>query len=450
VTARLTAVVFALVVAGCGGTGMLARWVYPHDFHETNVGTSNSVACDKDGYIYAAGTLDDKLAVICFAPDGTIQWKFLYNDPGITLGHATSIVCGRDTTVYVAGISTDAATADLPTVICLRSTDGYMWWNYRYSTDEGSATALVYGDDGNLYVSGTLAVAGGGGSTWFFAMSLAGGKTGGSYRWEYRYQEHQWYDRAMSISYGAGGNIYVGGGVLLWPENRCAFTVASLNTLGIPNWSEPFRYCGPNNGTYNLAHSLTCDAQGNVYAAGYCDGGGWQGDFTVISIAPDKTMRWTYRYPNPEVTGSDLALSVVCGSNNDVYAAGHITHQSTGQDFAVLSLTSDLGGYRWLNCYTREGNMYDRANAVACGDDDCVYAAGYMSYASSQWDLAVVKATCATGGRVWTYSFDGPTCKFDGANAVATSAGGHVYVVGQTEFSGVGLGTFTVAALESF
>lgn len=52
----------------------------------------------------------------------------------------------------------------------------------------------------------------------------------------------------------------------------------------IENWV--YRYHGP--GNYDdMAYSLAYGADGNIYAAGYSDGGSTYYDFTVVSLFPD-------------------------------------------------------------------------------------------------------------------------------------------------------------------
>src|SRR4030042_4694766 len=82
-----------------------------------------------------------------------------------------------------------------------------------------------------------------------------------------------------------------------------------------------YKYNGSGNAD-DIAVSITCGDDGNIYAAGQSRGNGSGFDFTIVSLLPDGTERWVYTYNGPG-NADDIAKQIVYGLDGNIYACGH-------------------------------------------------------------------------------------------------------------------------------
>ncbi len=258
--------------------------------------------------------------------------------------------------------------------------------------------------------------------------------------WVYRY-DGPWngVDAANSIVYGADGNIYAAG----YSDGGSTyydFTVICLTPAGDTNWV--YRYNGPGN-DYDVANSIIYGADGNIYAAGYSIDTGSSLDFTVISITPAGSTNWVYRYNGPN-SYYDEANSIVYGADENIYAAGYSYGNGTFEDFTVISLTP-AGSTNWVYRYNGSGNDYDEAKSLVCGADGNIYAAGGSWNSSTSDDFTVISLTPA-GSTNWVYRYNGPWNGADAANSIVYGADGNIYAAGYSD-GGSTYYDFTVVSL---
>jgi len=276
---------FIVISLTNGGT---QRWMYQYNdggFRPWRTDGAYDIVYGDDDNIYAAGDISNDtlgtqsydLAVVSLTPSGTQRWVYIYNGPADNMDDARSTVY-KNGKIYVAGFSTGTGTSHDITVLCV-NTSGQQQWVYRYN---GSANGLdearqiIYGDDGNLYITGYCS--GSGTSNDFIVISL---DTLGNERWVYtKNSPSNSQDEAYSVTYGqnsiyACGFIYNG-------TARDAFAVISLDTMGNEKWT--YLYDGVANG-YDHARSIVFGNDRNIYAAGEAaETGQFNSDFTVISL----------------------------------------------------------------------------------------------------------------------------------------------------------------------
>ena len=420
------------------GHAQIERWVHPYDGPGNGDDWAYSTVYGADGNVYAAGFSESTatgrdFTVISLTSADTERWVYRYNGPGNGADWANSVVYGLDGNVYAAGVSAGSGTAQDFTVISLTA-DGEERWVYRvdgaaHARDE--ASSIVYGPDGNVYAAGVST--GSGTSQDFTVISLT---ADGGERWVHKYDGTLGADWANSIVYGTDGNLYAAGYSADSLHNR-PFAVVSLTAAGAERWVYRYTAVGE-------AYSIVGDTDGNLYVAGASTGSGTGQDFTVIGLTSTGGERWAYRYNGPG-DSSDLARSIACGADGNLYAAGYSTTSGTDQDFAVISLTP-TGGGRWVYRYDGPGNGADWANSIVCGLDGNVYAAGISTGSGTSQDFTVISLTSA-GTERWVYRHDGTGNFYDVAEAVAYGADGNVYAAGYTWNNG-SLYDFTVISLD--
>jgi len=423
------------------GSAQIERWVHPYDGPANGDDWAYSTVYGADGNVYAAGFSESTatgrdFTVISLTPADTERWVYRYSGPGNGADWANSVVYGLDGNVYAAGVSTGIGTAQDFTVISLTA-DGEERWVYRadgaaHARDE--AGSIVYGLDGNVYAAGVST--GTGTAQDFTVISLT---ADGTERWVRKYDGTLGADWANSIVYGTDGNLYAAGYSSDSLNNR-PFAVVSLTTAGAQRWVYRYTAVGE-------AYSIVGDTGGNLYVAGVSAGSGTGQDFTAIGLTSAGGERWAYRYNGPG-DSSDLARSIVCSADGNLYAAGYCSYGTSSgidQDFSIISLTP-AGGERWVYRYNGPGDAADWANSIVCGLDGNVYAAGVSTGSGTAQDFTVI-SLASTGTERWVYRHDGTGNFYDVAEAVAYGADGNVYAAGHTWNNG-SLYDFTVISLD--
>jgi uncharacterized delta-60 repeat protein len=404
--------VFAVLLAIAGG--QTERWVYRYNGPKNYTDGAVSLVTGPDGNVYAAGVSSGdtgSFTVISLTPAGSERWVYRYNNPRSSNDWAGSMVADTEGNIYAAGMSYDMGKH--LTVISL-TPSGSERWLYRYPAESWANTVAV-GADGNIYAAGLD------NGNDFTVVSLT---SSGGWRWAYRYDTAGFTNgEALSLVAGADGNVYAAG----WRADTLPgtdFMVVSLTGSGAERWV--YRYDGPGNSS-SCANSLIVGADGNVYAAGASADSGANLDFTIISLTPSGSERWTYRYNGPG-NSSDGAYSLVAGAGGNIYAAG--LSAGSFDDFTVISLTSG-GSERWVYRYNGPGNYVDEADELVVGADGNVYAAGVSTGSGSNPDFTVISLTPG-GSERWVYRYDGPGNLEDYANSLAVGTDGNVYVAGQS------------------
>ena len=370
------------------------RWVYRYNGPGNMSDWAYSIIMGSDGNLYAAGgswgsgTWFD-FTVVSLTASGGERWVYRYNGSADLTDRANSIVMGSDGNLYAAGWSYESGTLYDFTVVSL-APSGTQRWVYRYNgpvNDHDEARSIVMGSDGNLYVAGESEGSGTAGDFTVVSLTDSGGE-----RWVYRYNGpgNSW-DQARSIVMGSDGNLYVAG-YSKGSGTDYDFTVVSLTDSGGERWV--YRYDGPAN-DLDQVYSIVMGSDGNLYAAGSSRGSGTSYDFTVVSLTASGGERWVYRYDGPG-NGRDVASLIIMGSDGNVYAAGFIEVSGTDFDFTVMSLT-DSGGERWVYRYDGPANAGDRALSIIMGSDGNLYAAGESRGNGTYYDFTVVSLTPDVG-----------------------------------------------------
>ncbi len=355
------------------------NWVYRYDGSSSEYGRAYDLDFGADSNIYVAGYLWDGVssrdfAVISLAMSGDENWVYRYGYNNYAL--ASVVVHGADGNIYAAGRVNYASTGDDFTVISLTDS-GDTRWIYRYASPENNegAYSIVYGLDGNIYAAGGIGYD-------FAVVSLT---STGDTNWVYRYDNWDW-EQAVSIVYGADGNIYAAGHSESGYDNR-DFLVISLTTSGNENWI--FEYDG---GCHDIdaANAVVYGKDNNIYAAGYvtldtdmlCD-------FTVIKLNTVGSVKWVHRYDGMGTPWrDDEAKSIVFGSDWNIYAVGY-SRGAGSHDYLVMSLTTS-GYRRWVYRYNGSGNGSDIARSIDCGADNNIYVAGGSTGAGTGLDMTVI------------------------------------------------------------
>jgi len=424
--------VFGLVLLPFLLLAQIENWVYTYNGPGSSDDRADPIIYAPDGNIYAGAWSSDTdydPTVISLTPSGTENWIYRYNEPGDTIAYATEIIYGSDGNIYISGVSKGIGQTYDFMVISL-TPSGTENWVYKYNGPGNLydiAYSIVYGPDGNLYVAGIST--GIGTDNDFTVISLT---TSGTENWIYTYNgPFNQSDCAYSITYGLDGNLYATG----WSMGigiGLDITVISLTSSGGERWV--YRYNGSGN-SKDRGFSIIYAQDGNVYTAGYAIGAGTAYDFIVISLDTSGTENWKYIYDGP-ISSTDRCNCVVYGLDGNLYACGHSIDGATGFDGIVISLTPS-GTERWVYRYDRQGEPFgfEELWSLVYGLDGNIYIAGRSADTLLVPDFTVISLT-SSGAENWVYWYNGPGNGPDEARTIVYGADGNLYAAGYSWGSG--------------
>ncbi len=360
------------------------------------------------------------------------RWVYTCDGPGHLTDQAYSIVYGLDNDIYAAGYTTDSSFLPNLTVISLART-GDTNWVYKQNCGSiqgwSEARSVVYGSDNNLYAAGYIYNRVNHNRD-FAVVSLT---TAGDTNWTYSYNgPGNDMDVANSIICGTDGNIYAAGFTNTGIP-YADFTVMSLTTTGDTNWI--YKYDGPG-GASDEVRSITYGSDNNLYAAGYSRGINTGKDVTVISLTTAGDTNWVYRYDGFE-NEHDEAYSITYGLDGNIYAAGYSRGFSNYYVFVVIKLDS-LGNEEWIFQYDGGAAGSHLARSIIYGLDGNIYAAGYSWGNSVNADFVVISLTTA-GDTNWVYRYNGPEDSWDDAYSIVYGLDGNIYAAGYSRGINTGM-----------
>jgi hypothetical protein len=210
----------------------------------------------------------------------------------------------------------------------------------------------------------------------------------------------------------------------------------------IENWV--YKYDGPANSA-DEAYEIVYGNDDNLYITGHSVGTGTSNDFIVISLNISGDTNWVYRLNGPG-NSIDIANTITYGEDNNIYAAGYINKSSSDDDLTVVSLTTS-GDTNWVYRYNSPANSYDRAYSIVYGGDSNLYIAGHTADIYYNFDILVMSLK-TSGDTNWVYSYDGPANEYDGASSVVYGADGNIYVGGYSSYP-ISDEDFTVISLKT-
>jgi hypothetical protein len=244
-------------------------------------------------------------------------------------------------------------------------------------------------------------------------------------------------ERAHAVALDAAGDVYVAGAV--WPNGNPDFAVVKLDgATGGEVWRTVL--AGTAIGDEDEAITVAVDAAGNVYAGGYMTNTALAEDLTVVKLDAGGVEQWR-RMVDGGAGGWDVTRRVRTSAGGALFAAGWLTSATTGSDFTVLRLDPATGGDLWSRRLDGDANFglfEDFAYDLALVGDDVV-AAGELASAATAADLTVVRLAGATGATVWQTSLDGGLAQRDVAFALAVDGADDVVAAGSFTDGGLAL-----------
>lgn len=418
---------YALVLVLIGVLSLYAqRWVHQYEVPGTNgANYAQKIIWGNDGNLYACGVTEGNstygdITIISYTPSGTVRWIQRYDGVGHENDHCYDICYGADNNIYVVGDVIPGALG-VDAIVLSYTSSGTFLWAYLYNGPDNvidEARAIVYGDDGNLYVCGVADKNDFTAEARILAFSLT---NTGSFRWDHRYPEVK---KAGNIGYNLvfGNNtIYVCGTVIGTTNNK-NMVVISLTTAGAQNWV--YQYNGPSNQT-DEARDIVYGGDGFIYTTGESYGT-TNYDWTIIKLNNSGSAQWVYR---SGLSGADRGRTIVYGADGNLYGAGESYSSTTGYNFTLLSV--DINGIqRWIYQYN-EANLDDLGLDIAYGIDNYIYATGYVMLSpTGNNDIATTRiSNSGTNFKISRYD---PAGSRDEGYSIVSGTDTNIYVAGRS------------------
>ena len=231
-----------------------------------------------------------------------------------------------------------------------------------------------------------------------------------------------------AVSLDAAGNVFIAGRVELAGNND--WFVAKLDGVsGTVLWSDTYGGSGD-----DRALSLTTDAAGDVYVAGYVtDAATGFTNQVVIKYWGGATgiadRRWVRIYPVGTPAGNSAARKIAYDSfDNEIVVAGEVYRGANDRDLAVLRYDT-AGTLLWESELSRPGTD-EVLTGLSLDPSGYIYIAGDTGVSPN---TDIVAAIYTSGGDyVKSFLYNGAAGKEDHAAAISANKFGEGFVAGYT------------------
>jgi len=408
------------------------EWVARFNGYASQHDIPAAIAVDGSGNVYVTGRSTDSsnqynFATIKYGPSGNEIWVSRYNGTGNSGDEATAIALDALGNAYVTGYSYGVGTS-VDYVTIRYDASGVEQWVARYN---GLANlfdypyAITIDGNGYVYITGSS----------YSSSTLAEFATvkydpSGTEQWVARY--HHPVASAdgspKKIALDVAGNVYVAGYSNGGPTSGNDFTIVKYNSAGTEQWVK--RYTGPGTNS-DYVEGLAVDNVGNVFITGRSYGGpATREDYTTVKYNSSGAEQWVARYNGPASTfdfPKDLAIDQV----GNVFVTG-ASYGTTGiDDFATVKYNSS-GVQQWVSRHGGTGN--DQANVVVLDQNGNVYVTGSSSrpvtYADG--DFTTIKYN-PSGIEQWIAYYRGWRDSFAFTTAISSDGAGGAYVSGWSQ-----------------
>jgi hypothetical protein len=147
-------------------------------------------------------------------------------------------------------------------------------------------------------------------------------------------------------------------------------------------------YNGTGNG-WDFAQSMVVDDVCNVYVTGQSDGPGTDADYATVKYDSAGVEQWVARYNGP-ASSWDYAHGITVDDNGNVYVTGESWGDGTGYDCATVKY--DNGGIeQWVARYNGPANSSDGGRALVVDNAGYVYVTGASTVVGTGYDYTTIE-----------------------------------------------------------
>jgi uncharacterized delta-60 repeat protein len=239
-------------------------------------------------------------------------------------------------------------------------------------------------------------------------------------------------DQGLDMVADAGGNTYSCG--FSWSNQFTThndFVVIKTTPDGLNEWEYVYR--GPSEESNDVAHHITIDDNGNVYATGVVDTTltSQYNDIYTVKLSPTGSVIWEATFSGA-AGGNDTPAGIAVDNQGNVYVAATAVNFDTGFDGALISYDQN-GNQNWVSYFDMD-SMAQGFDALAVANTQEIYCGGFMIPGFGVYTDALLVKFDDAGNILWSTSFDADSTistDRDLINNLAIDTASNVVVAGQ-------------------
>lgn len=233
-------------------------------------------------------------------------------------------------------------------------------------------------------------------------------------------------DEATLVSVDLAGNIYVAG-YSDGGKSQDDIYLLKYNSSGLLLWDTTW-----NSPSFmdDVPNDMAIDGNGNIFICGIAEPDTVTGsmDYITLKYAPNGALLWQVQYSrNGVVSGKDEAAALALDNNGDCYVTGRSSNGSD-DDMITFKYNGSNGAVLFTQIYN-SGSGDDRGVDVVVDNNGDFIVTGRSDNGNNQ-DFRTIKYSNA-GGILWSKFYNGPANQNDRPVKIAVNAANDVYVTGE-------------------
>lgn len=246
--------------------------------------------------------------------------------------------------------------------------------------------------------------------------------------WRTKNGKNSFDDEAVTVAADAAGNIYVAG-FGDGGNTQNDIMLLKYNSSGDRIWDTTW------NGSASLDDipvDMAIDMNGAILITGNTEPDTVSGssDYIILKFNPNGGLTWQAQYSRPAVAnGKDEVAKLGLDGTGDVFVTGRSSNGSD-DDYVTLKYSGTTGALLWTQIYN-SGNGTDRGTALAVDNNGSVIVSGRSDNGNND-DIRTIKYN-TSGTLQWTKGWNSSYNQNDRAIALVVDALDNVYVCGQSD-----------------
>ena len=233
-------------------------------------------------------------------------------------------------------------------------------------------------------------------------------------------------DEATQVCVDLAGNIYVAG-YSDGGNSQDNIYLIKYNSAGVLQWDTAW-----NSPSYmdDTPNDMALDGNGNIFICGNAEPDTVSGsmDYITLKYAPNGALLWSVQYSRTGVTsGKDEATALALDNSNDCYVTGR-SFNGSNDDMLTFKYDGSTGAVLFTQIFNNGGD--DRAVDVVVDNNGDIIVTGRSD--SGNQDFRTIKYS-NSGGILWSKFYNGPANQNDRPVKIAINAANDVYVVGESD-----------------
>ena len=192
------------------------------------------------------------------------------------------------------------------------------------------------------------------------------------------------------------------------------------------------RYNGPAEACLDYPMGMVLDSSGNVYVAGYGEGGITRYDFATVKYDGSGNRIWVNRNIGAAYDSIDICYGLANDAAGNIYLTGSSYADISVATYQATTVKYDrAGNLIWVARHPIAPGGYEEGNAIALDAAGNIYIAGLASTGTDPGRILILKYN-SFGQEQWARVYPGGGSTRDSVAGIAVDSSGNVYVAGNT------------------